>query len=98
MRRILSGALIALSIVGFGLVCGVNTPASASNLAHGCRAESCPDRNNLHAEALAYLSRLFWWSPYACGIESPAYTFYSNARALPCSTDRNLPVNPKGSN
>jgi hypothetical protein len=63
MRRILSGALIALLIVGFGLVCSVNTPANASNLAPECRAQSCPDRNNLHAEALANLSRLFWWSP-----------------------------------
>jgi hypothetical protein len=98
MRRILRGALIALLIVGFGLVCGVHTPANASNLAPGCRAESCLDRNNLHAEAPAYLSRLFWWSPYACGIESPAYTFYSNARALPCPVKSNPPVNPKGSN
>jgi len=31
------------------------------------------------------------WSPYPCGVESPAYTDYIDARALPCTErDRDL--------
>jgi hypothetical protein len=29
----------------------------------------------------------FWWSPYRCGIESPAYTDYIDARAIPCPAE-----------
>ncbi|MGO9018889.1 MAG: hypothetical protein ACLQVJ_11120 [Syntrophobacteraceae bacterium] len=40
----------------------------------------------------------FWWSPYRCGIESPAYTDYIDARAIPCPAEvsvkkPNTPVN-----
>ena len=33
-------------------------------------------------------------TPYSCGIESPAYTDYTNARAVPCDQDRK-PEGPK---
>jgi hypothetical protein len=36
----------------------------------------------------------FWWSPYRCGIESPAYTDYIGARAIPCpAKEPNTPAN-----
>ncbi len=92
MRRILSGALIALSIMGFGLVSSVNTPAAASPVGPMCWAGSCPDMSKVHAVTHP--------GPYACGIASPAYTFYYNANALHCRSNGNLAItpNPKGSN
>ena len=92
MRRILSGALIVLSLVGFALVSGINTPAVASDTGPMCWAGSCPDMSK--ADAVTHPG------PYACGIASPAYTFYYNASALPCRSNEKLAntPNPKGSN
>jgi hypothetical protein len=82
MRRIFSGAFIALSIMGMALVSGVATPAVASNVGRMCWAGSCPDMTKPGA--------LLPSGPYACGIASPAYTGYYNARALACHADGKL--------
>ena len=89
MRRILSGAFIALFFVGFALVSGVNTPAVASNVGPMCWAGSCPGMNK--PGAVSDASRPS--GPYAC-TASPAYTFYYNARAVTCPADGKLAVTP----
>lgn len=47
-------------------------------------------------------AEFFWWSPYRCGIDSPAYTDYIGARAIPCSASVKKPcacdANLRGSN
>ncbi len=101
MRKIMNGAIIALLFVGFALVSGANTPAVASNIGPLCWAGSCPDMNEAPAATHPRLAAVFQFrSPYACGIESPAYTFYYNAKAVACPADGKLAItpNPKGSN
>ena len=101
MRKIMNSALLAMFFVGFALVSGANTPAVASNIGPLCWAGSCPDMNKAHAVTHPALAAVFQFSsPYACGIASPAYTFYYNAHALPCSSNGQLAITPnsKGSN
>lgn len=101
MKKIISGALIALFFVGFALVSGSYTPAVAANIGPMCWAGTCPDMNKPDAATnAAVVSHFQFRFQYPCGIASPAYTFYYNARALPCPADEKLTLtpNPKGSN
>ena len=85
MKRIMIGALIALSILGVALVSGVNAPVVASNVGPMCWAGSCPEVSIPTGLAKAKVSgHVPTDSPYACGVASPAYTFYHNARAVSC--------------
>ncbi len=86
MKRILSGALIALSIMGLALVSGAYTPAVASNIGPMCWAGSCPAMSTPDAVRPS--------GPYACGISSPAYTFYYDAKANTCLAGGSLAVTP----
>lgn len=84
MKRILSGALIALSIMGLALVSSVNAPVFASNVSPMCFAGSCPDMSKPGALRPS--------GPYACGVSSPAYTFYYDAKANTCPAGGKLIV------
>lgn len=84
MRKILSGALIVLSIMGFALVS--SAPAVASNVGPMCWAGSCPAMSTPDAVGPS--------GPYACGISSLAYTFYYDAKPNTCPTDGKLAVTP----
>ncbi len=88
MKKILSGALVALSIMGFVFMSGVNTPAVASPIGPMCWAGSCPDMSRPSALADANSPS----GPYAC-ISSPAYTFYYDASGA-CPSNRTLTVTP----
>ena len=83
MRKFLSGALMALSIMGLALVSG-SVPAVASDVGPMCFFGSCPDMSKpevVHPSG-----------PYACGVSSPAYTFYYDAKAGACPAGGNLAV------
>lgn len=59
MKKILSGALIAVFIMGSALVSGVHTPAVASQIHPMCWAGYCPDMTkkdppNRQADPRAY--------------------------------------------
>ncbi len=85
MKRIMSGALMVLAILGFALVSGVNGPVVASNVGPMCWAGSCPAMSKPDGLAKAMVPGNFPTdSAYACGVASPAYTFYYDARALSC--------------
>ncbi|MDR3555082.1 MAG: hypothetical protein P4L55_10040 [Syntrophobacteraceae bacterium] len=84
MRKILSGALIALSIMGFALVSGIPAPAVASTVGPMCWAGSCP--------AMSTPDAVRPGGPYACGISSPANPGYYNARELACPAGGKLAV------
>ncbi|MDR3555077.1 MAG: hypothetical protein P4L55_10015 [Syntrophobacteraceae bacterium] len=86
MKTILSGALIALSIMGLTLVSGVNTPAVASNIAPMCFAGSCTDMSKPDALRPS--------GPYSCGISTPAYPGYYDAKANTCPAVGKLAVTP----
>jgi hypothetical protein len=76
MKRIISGTLIGLSILGFSLFSGLKAPVVASNVGPMCWAGSCPASAGLRPTG-----------PYACGIASPAYPGYYNAHALACTSE-----------
>lgn len=89
MKKILSGALVALSLVGFVFISGVSTPAVASPIGPMCWAGSCPDMSRPGALAEASSPS----GPYAC-MSSPAYTFYYGASATACPGGGKLAVIP----
>ncbi len=41
-----------------------------------------------------FFSEFFSWSPYRCGVASPAYPDYIDARALPCPVSVKKPNTP----
>jgi hypothetical protein len=86
MKRILRGALIALSIMGFALISGIPAPAVASNVGPMCWAGSCPDMRKPDA--------LRPKGPYGCGISTPANPGYYNAHELACPAGGNLAISP----
>ena len=83
--RTIKGALILL-VVGFALVAGGIAPAVAGDIGPMCWAGFCPNMSNPAANNLrdadapgAFPTR----TPYPC-IAGPAYTDYTDARAVPC--------------
>jgi hypothetical protein len=62
--------------MGVALVSGIHTPAVASEIGPMCWAGFCPDMRRPEGVRPA--------GPYGCGVVSPAYTFYYDAKADSC--------------
>jgi len=55
---------------------------------HGTNSAAQNTAGNLSAKDADRAGHFPTWMPYRCGVASPAYTDYIDARALPCTVGR----------